>query len=132
MEEKEPKYVGEFRESFRGIYKMFDSIGGKFVSIDKTFKSIDRRFDLIDKRFDSIDKRFDAMDQRFVSIDKRFDVVDKEFEKINQTLEIHFEAIGELKVGITEVNILLRKKADKDDVRELDYRVKKLEKVVFV
>ena len=64
-------------------------------------------------------------------IDKKFCEVDKRFDKIDETLESHSDQIGEVKVGVTKIEMLLAKKASYDHVKDLEHRTEKLEKAVF-
>jgi hypothetical protein len=64
-------------------------------------------------------------------VNERFDKVDKRFEMVEDKLDSHFETIGEIKVQVTDIAILLREKASLEYVREIDERTKALEKVAF-
>ena len=71
------------------------------------------------------------VNQKFDSIDHRFDKIDEEFEKVHEKLDTHFETIGELKVQVTCIDLMLKEKANHSYVKDIDNRVEKLEKVVF-
>ena len=54
--------------------------------------------------------------------------------KINEIIEkqdVHFEAIGELKVQVTGIELSLKDKASHKYAKEIEKRTEKLEKVVF-
>ena len=52
-------------------------------------------------------------------------------EKIQEKQESHFEAIGEVKIQLTNIELKLDNKANKFYADGIDNRVEKLEKVVF-
>lgn len=64
-------------------------------------------------------------------VESKFSEVKNQLDEVIENQDTHFEAIGELKVQVTGVEVILRKKADDSDVRDLEKRTNKLEKVVF-
>ncbi|NTU66581.1 MAG: hypothetical protein HGB08_01515 [Candidatus Moranbacteria bacterium] len=86
----------------------------KEMSIDDLAVLIKKEFDRVDDRFAGIDKRFAGIDKRFVNIDKRFDGVEERLDR----LEFSQKDIR------NELNFMVHK----FELKELEYRVEKLEK----
>lgn len=94
-------------------------------------KHIDIKFGEVSERLDKVDVRLVKVDEKLKEVDGKFNSIDEQFENIKDKLDVHFEAIGELKVEVTTTNILLRKKAYDSELKDLANRTKKLEKAVF-
>jgi uncharacterized protein YoxC len=74
-----------------------------------------------------ITSRFDGMDKQFEVIDKRFNGIDKTLKEISETLETHFEAIGEVKVQISDLESSQNTKA----IKNIETRTKILEDLLL-
>lgn len=103
IQEKEPAYFAEFR------------------------KDIKKEFSKIDERFDKIYKRFDGIDIQLKGVDIQLKGVDVKLKEIGETLETHFEAIGEVKTQITELSESRSTKA----IKNLEKRTKVLEDLLL-
>ena len=76
--------------------------------------SIDDLAIIIKKSFYYVEKRFNGVDKRFNNIDKRFDKVEKRFDS--------------LEIGQEEIKQKFNFTVHRFELKELEYRVEKLEK----
>ncbi len=135
MPEKIPGYFIEFTKDFQE-FKI--DVKDRLSSIEDTLKIHSNKFETIENKLDSHDREFvnikdklDSHDKEFVSIKSKLDSHDKEFVNIKDKLDSHFETIGEIKVQVTEINLMLPNKANYEYAIDIDERTKKIEKLVF-
>lgn len=82
-------------------------------------------------RFDKIDERLEVIDEKLEVVDARLDKMDERLSRVEGKIDVHFETIGELKVQVTEIALLLKEKASVDYVRQTEERTEKIEGAVF-
>lgn len=126
MQEKEPLYFTKFREH---IDKKFETHVPEYFT--KFREHIDEKFVEIDKKLGEHSNQFKDMNKTLTNIDGMLESHSVQLVKIEDKLDSHFEAIGEVKVQIVEIGMLLKHKASKDELESLEHRTKSLEKLAF-
>lgn len=118
MNETAPKYILELKNELK------KDIGGFRQELKEDILTLKTT---LTERMDKIDGKVSKMEGQIGKMDGKLSKLDEIIE--NQ--EIHFEAIGELKVQVTGIELMLKKKANHEYVKEIEKRTEKLEKVVF-
>lgn len=144
--ENEPAYFKKFREKYDTTEPAyFRKFKEDFNTTEPTyFKEFKENFDSVEPAYFKKFKEYVAgefrgvhgevrlMKDEICGIKNEISEIKDEIIVINGKLDMHFEAIGELKVEMTKVNILLNdKKADRRDVEKLEKRTGKLEGLAF-